>query len=133
MKAEDGGIAGVRLADGQVVARRVLAVATTLQARAEGLEGLGLPMEDLPGGMGRRFVSGTAGVTEVPGVWVAGNATDLTAQVGASAAAGALAGAHVNADLVTADTDAALAAARRGAGRGGVRSPSAPPLPEVAR
>ena len=55
-----------------------------------------------------------AGQTEVPGVWVAGNATDLFAQVGASAAAGALAGAHINAHLVTADTDADLAAARCG-------------------
>jgi hypothetical protein len=45
-------------------------------------------------------------------VWVAGNATDLTAQVGASAAAGALAGAHINSLLATADTDAALAAAQ---------------------
>ena len=68
---------GVRLTDGQVVARRVLAVATSMLARTEGLEGLGLPMEDLPDGMGRRFASGMAGTTEVPGVWVAGNATDL--------------------------------------------------------
>jgi hypothetical protein len=44
---------------------------------------------------------------------VAGNATDLTAQVGASAAAGALAGARLNADLALADTEAALAAAAR--------------------
>ena len=36
-------------------------------------------------------------------MWVAGNATDTFAQVGASAAAGALAGAHMNAHLVTAD------------------------------
>jgi thioredoxin reductase len=110
----DGGIAAVRLTDGQIVPRRVLAVATTMQARTDGLDGLQLPMEDLPGGMGRRFASGMAGTTAVPGVWVAGNATDLTAQVGASAAAGALAGAHMNADLVTADTAAALTAARRG-------------------
>jgi hypothetical protein len=41
-------------------------------------------------------------------VWVAGNATDLVAQVGASAAAGALAGADINRMLATADTDAAL-------------------------
>ena len=107
VESDGEGITGVRLADGQVVPRRVLAVATTMLARADGLEGLGLPMEDLPGGMGRRFLTGMAGTTEVPGVWVAGNATDLTAQVGASAAAGALAGAHLNADLVTADTDAA--------------------------
>jgi hypothetical protein len=46
-------------------------------------------------------------------VWVAGNAADLTAQAGAAAAAGALAGAHMNADLATADTDAALAAVCR--------------------
>ncbi|MEV6981995.1 NAD(P)/FAD-dependent oxidoreductase [Sphaerisporangium sp. NPDC051017] len=114
MTSEDGGIAGVRLTDGTVVARRVLAVATRMQARTEGLSGLKLPMEDLPDNMGRRFASGMAGTTEVPGVWVAGNATDLTAQVGASAAAGALAGSHINALLATADTDAALAAARIG-------------------
>jgi len=35
---------------------------------------------------------------------VAGNVTDLTAQVGAAAAAGAMAGAHINADLVTEET-----------------------------
>ncbi|WP_328908178.1 NAD(P)/FAD-dependent oxidoreductase [Streptomyces sp. NBC_00234] len=114
VRADGGGIAGVRLAGGEVVARRVLAVATRMQARTKGLEGLKLPMEDLPDDMGRRFASGTSGTTEVPGVWVAGNATDPTAQVGASAAAGALAAAHINALLATADTDAALAAARGG-------------------
>jgi thioredoxin reductase len=112
--AEDGGIAGVRLTDGRLVSRRVLAVASTLRARTEGLAELGLPMEELPGGMGRHFTTGLAGSTEVPGVWLAGNATDLTAQVGASAAAGAMAGAHMNADMVAADTEAALAAVRRG-------------------
>jgi thioredoxin reductase len=111
----DGDVAGVRLRDGQLVARRVLAVATRMQARTEGLDGLRLPVQDLPGGMGRSVASGMAGQTEVPGVWVAGNATDLFAQVGASAAAGALAGAHMNAHLVDADADADLAAARRGA------------------
>jgi thioredoxin reductase len=109
---EDGSLAGVRLTDGQVMARRVLAVATGMQARTEGLDGLKLPMEELPDTMDSRFASGIAGTTEVPGVWVAGNATDLTAQVGASAAAGALAGAHINSLLATADTDAALAAAQ---------------------
>ncbi|MGI5190258.1 NAD(P)/FAD-dependent oxidoreductase [Promicromonospora sp. CA-289599] len=107
--ADDGGIAGVRLDDGQLVARSVLTVATTMLPRVEGLEDLGLPLQDLPNGMGRHVVTGTAGTTEVPGVWVAGNTADPSAQVGASAAAGALAGAHINADLVTADTTAALA------------------------
>ncbi len=112
VESDENGITGVRLADGQLVPRRVLAVATTMQARTDGLDGLRLPMEDLPGGMGRRVVTGMAGTTAVPGVWVAGNATDPTAQVGASAAAGALAGAHMNADLAAADLNAALAAAR---------------------
>ncbi|WP_329145858.1 NAD(P)/FAD-dependent oxidoreductase [Streptomyces niveus] len=107
----DGRVEGVRLSDGQIVARRVIAVATGMRARTEGLAGLELPMENLPGGMGRHFATGMAGVTPVRGVWVAGNAADPSAQVGASAAAGALSGAHINADLATADSDAALAAA----------------------
>ena len=104
----DGALAGVRLADGQVVARRVLAVGPQMQARTQGLEGLGLPVQDLP--VGRGFASGMSGTTEVPGVWVAGNVTDPVAQVGASAAAGALAGIDINKMLATADTDAALQA-----------------------
>ncbi|MEV7723672.1 NAD(P)/FAD-dependent oxidoreductase [Streptomyces sp. NPDC087917] len=110
--AADGSLAGVRLTDGGLVERRALAVVTTMWARAEGLGGLGLPMEDLSDAMGRRFTSAVAGSTDVPGVWVAGNATDTTAQVGASAAAGALAGARINALLAAADTDAALLAAQ---------------------
>ncbi len=49
----------------------------------------------------------------MPGVWVAGNVTDLAAQVGAAAAAGASAAAHINADLVAEDTSRAVAAYRR--------------------
>lgn len=105
---EDGALAGVRLSDGQVVARHILALGPQMQARTQGLEGLTLPVQDLPNNTGRGFVSGMAGSTEVPGVWVAGNATDPTAQVGASAAAGALAAAQINSMLATADTDAAL-------------------------
>ena len=49
------------------------------------------------------------GRTVVPGVWVAGNVTDLVAQVGAAAAGGATAAAHLNADLVAEDTARAVA------------------------
>jgi thioredoxin reductase len=104
---EDGALAGIRLVDGDVVARRVIAVAARLQGRIGGLEGLRLPVRDLPD-MGQGFAAGVAGATDVPGVWVAGNVTELTAQVGASAAAGALAGADINRMLAAADTDAAL-------------------------
>jgi thioredoxin reductase len=113
IESSEGRIARVRLASGHVVPRSVIAVATTMQARADGLTALNLPMEDLPNGMGRHLATGPAGTTSVPGVWVAGNASEPMAQVGASAAAGAMAGAHINADLVTADTDAAVAAVRR--------------------
>ncbi|MFI5808229.1 NAD(P)/FAD-dependent oxidoreductase [Streptomyces sp. NPDC051561] len=112
VRDSDGSVAGVRLADGSTVARGVLSVVTIMRARSEGLEDLRLPTQELPHAMGRCFAAGMAGQTEVPGVWVAGNATDASAQVGASAAAGALAGAHINADLATADTDAAVASAR---------------------
>ena len=53
------------------------------------------------------------GRTDVPGVWAAGNVVDLSAQVGASAAAGAMAGAHINADLVMSDAQRASAHVRR--------------------
>ncbi|GAA5085085.1 hypothetical protein HNP84_009401 [Thermocatellispora tengchongensis] len=55
-------------------------------------------------------LDGTAPHTDVPGVWVAGNATGLTAQVGACAVAGS----RVNALPATADTDTALAAVEGG-------------------
>ena len=53
------------------------------------------------------------GATAVPGVWVAGNVTDLMAQVIASAAAGLTAGAALNADLIAEDTRLAVDATAR--------------------
>ena len=99
----------MRLTDGRVVARRIIAMAAPMQIRSQGLEGLRLPVRDVPN-VGRSFATGIAGATDVPDVWVAGNATELTAQVGASAAAGVLAAADINKALATADTDAALQA-----------------------
>ena len=109
---EEGGIAGVRLAGGEVVAREVLTVATEMTPRMDGLDELGLTLEDLPAGMGRKISTGSAGASEVPGVWVAGNAADPAAQVGASAAGGALAGGHIHGMLVMAGADAAVATLR---------------------
>lgn len=60
--------------------------------------------------MGEYIAAGPTGLTAVPGVWVAGDVTDLTAQVGAAAAAGALAGAAINLDLVTEEAREAVAA-----------------------
>ncbi len=114
-------LTGVRLADGTVpantggpanttvLARQALAVAPRMTARARFLADLGLKPTAHPLGIGEYIAAGPAGLTEVPGVWVAGNVTDLGAQVGSAAAAGALAGAAINMDLVA--EDAARAAA----------------------
>jgi thioredoxin reductase len=105
-------ISGVRLENGDLVEREALAVGSRMEARAGFLEDLGLTMVEHPSGAGLHLVADATGRTDVPGVWAAGNVTDLMAQVGASAAAGAMAGAMINADLVTEETDAAVAAYR---------------------
>lgn len=109
-------LTGVQLADGTVVAREALAVSTRMVARAGFLAGLGLKPEEHPSGLGEHIPADATGRTAVPGVWAAGNVTDLAAQVGASAAAGALAAAHINADLVAEETSRAVDGARQSAG-----------------
>ena len=100
-------ITGLRLADGTVVPREVVAVAPRMVARAGFLTALGPATAENP--MGVYVPTDAAGRTDVPGVWAAGNVTDLSAQVGAAAAAGALAGAQINADLVAEDARRAVA------------------------
>jgi thioredoxin reductase (NADPH) len=51
-------------------------------------------------------------VTSVPGISVAGNVTDPMAQVISSAAAGLMAGAAMNMDLIAQDARHAVTAAR---------------------
>jgi thioredoxin reductase len=108
LEVADDRVAGVRMAGGEVVARDTLVVAPRMIARAGLLAALGIRAEPHPSGVGDRVPAETAGRTAVAGVWVAGNVTDMTAQVGAAAAQGALAGAHINADLVAEETDAAV-------------------------
>lgn len=112
LELADDRITGVRLADGTVVAREVIAVGPRAALRATFLEGIGLRPQQHPSGMGEHLPADPTGRSTVPGVWLAGNVTDLSAQVGASAAAGALAGAQINFDLVTEETNAAVAARR---------------------
>lgn len=108
-------VTGVRLGDDTVVARDAVAVAPRMIARAGFLAGLGLQAAEHPSGMGAHIPADATGRTEVDGVWVAGNVTDISAQVGASASAGAVAGAHINADLVAEEARGAAAATPRGA------------------
>ncbi len=108
LEIADDRITGVRLKDGTVVPRDAVAIATRLVARTSFLEPLGLKAVEHPMGVGEHIPAQPDGQTEVPGVWVAGNATDLMAQVGASAAAGAMAGARINADLIAEETRQAV-------------------------
>jgi len=105
-------LTGIRLRSGEVVARRVLAVTTRLKARAGMLAGLGLEATDHPLGVGEHVDADGMGLTAVPGVWVAGNAADLMAQVVGAADAGVRAGAAINADLIAEDTRHAVTAHR---------------------
>jgi thioredoxin reductase len=112
-----GGLTGVRLADGRRIALDALVVAPRFTANAELLAPLGLFPEavTLAGEViGTRIAAGQGGATSVPGVYVAGNLADPQAQVMSSAAAGLMAGALINMDLIGEDARRAtdLTAAR---------------------
>ena len=96
-------LTGVRLTDGRVIPRDAVAVATRMVARAGFLADLGLTPVPHVSGMGEHLVADPLGRSEVPGVWLAGNVTDLSAQVMGAAAAGTMAGALANANLVMTD------------------------------
>nr|MDT0664919.1 methyltransferase domain-containing protein [Micromonospora sp. DSM 115978] len=115
LEVADDQLAGVRLRSGEVVECRALVVAPRFVAKAGLLASLGLQPVELKLGdyvMGESVPADPFGATAVPGVWVAGNVTDLRAQVITSAAAGLNAGAAINADLVAEDTRDAVAAYR---------------------
>ncbi|WP_410870450.1 NAD(P)/FAD-dependent oxidoreductase [Nocardia sp. A7] len=105
-------LTGVQLADGTVIERDALVVGPRMNTRATFLTDLGLVPEPHPSGAGDHIPADPVGRTSVPGVWIAGNATDPSAQVGAAAAAGAMAGAQINAELVMAETATAVARLR---------------------
>ena len=115
VEVSTGGVSGVRLVTGEVVARSVVVVAPRFTARADVLASLGLvPADQEMGGhvVGSTVVADPTGATAVPGVWVAGNVSDMSAQVVVSAAAGMRAGAMINADLVAEEARAAVARMR---------------------
>jgi thioredoxin reductase/SAM-dependent methyltransferase len=101
--AEDR-IVGLRLADGAVLACSVVVVAPRLVANSAVLADLGLQPTAHPLGIGEFIEADATGLTGVPGVWAAGNITDLNAQVMGAAAGGAAAASAINADLIAEDT-----------------------------
>jgi thioredoxin reductase len=127
LEVTDDQLTGLRLRSGDVVPRQALVVAPRFIARADVLVQLGLhaePREVNGHVVGAVVPAEPTGATAVPGVWVAGNVTDMNAQVITSAAAGLFVGAQINADLVAEDTRTAVAAYRGSAADG--RSPAAP-------
>lgn len=106
---------GVRLGSGDTLTLQALVIAPLLFAHCKVLESIGLnPSEQRAGEklLGAVFTADSSGATEVPGVWVAGNVTDMYAGVINSAAAGFTAAAAINADLL--DEDVRRAVAERG-------------------
>lgn len=115
VETTEGRLSGVRLTSGEVFPRQALVVAPRFAARADVLVSLGLePVEQELNGfvLGTTVPSDPTGATAVPGVWVAGNVTDMRAQVIVSAAAGLNVAAMINMDLITEDTRDAVIAHR---------------------
>lgn len=113
LEVRDDRLTGVRLRSGEFVSRQAIVVAPRVVARAALLHTLGLETTDLEvaGHIVGSYVPAEAnGATKVPGVWVAGNVTKPMDQVIAAAAAGLMAGATINADLIAEETARAVAA-----------------------
>ncbi|HYO60534.1 MAG TPA: NAD(P)/FAD-dependent oxidoreductase [Actinomycetota bacterium] len=113
LEVTGGRLTGLRLRDGAVVQRDAVAISPRMTARASFLSTLGLTAVEHPSGAGEHVPVDADGLTSVAGVWAAGNVTDLLAQVGGAAAAGAHAATRINADLVAEETQRAVERARR--------------------
>jgi thioredoxin reductase len=117
VQASAGHLTGAQLADGTRVALDALIVAPKFVANADLLEPFGLaPVEVTLDGqvVATRIAADPGGATSVPGIYVAGNVADPQAQVITSAAAGLMAGAAINMDLVAEDARHAVAMVQSG-------------------
>ncbi|MER6068217.1 NAD(P)/FAD-dependent oxidoreductase [Streptomyces sp. NPDC001817] len=99
-------LAGVRLADGTVHDREVLYAAPRPVPDNDLLLRLGAEMRETP--FGAYPVIDERGLTTVPGLWAAGNASGFAEQVINAASRGYRAGAAINGELLMADLDAAV-------------------------
>jgi thioredoxin reductase len=124
LQITDDQLTGVRLGDGSVVARQAVTVTPRMVARSKLLTGLGLTATPHPMGVGEYIAADATGMTGIAGVWVAGNVSNLMAQVVTAAAEGVAAGAAINADLIALDNQRALDTYRK------TRGATAPVNPE---
>jgi thioredoxin reductase/SAM-dependent methyltransferase len=110
-------LVGLRLADGSVLERQAIVVASQPRVRADFLAPLGIepaPFEMNGAVLGSVIAVEPTGATAVPGIFAAGNATDIAMVLVASAAHGLRVGAWINAEIAGADA-ARAARARRDA------------------
>jgi thioredoxin reductase len=110
LEVHEDRLTGARLRDGRVIPLQALVVAPRFTARSDFLATLGL--EPTPHPQGAFIAADPSGLTAVPGVWVAGNVSDLRAQVLAAAAGGAAAAVAINTELIEEDTESAVTARR---------------------
>ncbi|MBN0047475.1 NAD(P)/FAD-dependent oxidoreductase [Streptomyces actuosus] len=105
---EEDRLTGVRLADGTVHRREAVFTAPRAVPQTSLLERLGAEMRETP--FGAYPVIDERGLTSVPGLWAAGNASGFAEQVVNAASRGCRAGAAINGELLFADLDAAVEA-----------------------
>ena len=103
----DDHVTGLRLANGEVLPAAAIVAGGQMVARSTVLQSLGLEPVDHPMGMGASFEADGDGRTTVPGLWVAGNVTDIRASVVHAAAGGFTAAVAINADLLATDVERA--------------------------
>jgi thioredoxin reductase len=108
----EGDSGAVILGDGRTIPVDALAVAPRFRARTELYEQLGGTPTEHPGGMGAVITTDPGGRTDIPGVFAAGNTSDLGAMILAAAGSGLVTGAMINADLVAEDVAHAVAIRR---------------------
>ena len=95
---EDDQLCGVELDDGRAIRRAAVFERPRFVPNSDLLVGLGCAVDDTGW-----VIADPTGGTSVPGVWVAGNATNPRAQVITAAGEGSAAAIALNADLVEED------------------------------
>ncbi|WP_405445935.1 NAD(P)/FAD-dependent oxidoreductase [Streptomyces achromogenes] len=106
LEVTDDRLTGVRLSDGTVHDRAVLYAAPRAVPNNDLLVGLGADLHETP--FGSYPVIDERGLTSVPGLWAAGNASGFSEQVVNAVSRGYRAGAAINAELLMTDLDAAV-------------------------
>ena len=108
IRVEHDALRGVAMAGGPEVAVDAVVVSPQVHARLGAFAGLGLAPSPHPAGIGDYLETDADGATSVPGVWAAGNVTDLKAQVLASAASAAWTAVVINNHLMAEELEADL-------------------------